>query len=161
MCLITSQKQALIAEHDLTVYKWLNVDRYSDGSVSYSAPYQKTEYILNELYTTEIGDVESNWDKCAFDTVDKKALDNLYRDSKGEISWDPDSYSGKEPADVRFIGSGFHACLTLERVKDARSSIITERRIFECTVPAGSEYYLNPSNLIVSNNIIIHKEIEE
>ena len=159
MCLITSQKQALIAEHDFTVYKWLRVDRYSDGSVSYSAPYQKTEYILNELYTTEIGDVESNWDKCAFDSADKKALDNLYKDSEGRDNWNPSWYSGDEPADVRYIGSGFHACFTLERAK-ATESIRTDKRIFECTIPAGSEYYLNPSNLIVSNNIIIHKEIE-
>ena len=159
MCLITSQKKALIAEYDLTVYKWLNVDRYSDGSVSYSAPYQKTDYILNELYTTEIADVEGNWDKCAFDNIDSKALDKLYKDSEGRDNWNPSWYSGDEPADVRYIGSGFHACLTLERAKSIE--FMSNKRIFECTVPAGSEYYLNPSNLIVSNNIIIHKEIEE
>jgi hypothetical protein len=161
MCLVTSQKKALIAEYDLTVYKWLRVEINSDGSLSYSAPYQMTDYILNELYTTGIADVEDDWDKCAFDTIDSNALNNLYRDSKGEPNWSVSWYCGDEPADLKYIGSGFHACLTLERAKDARSSILTERRIFECTIPAGSEYYLNPSNLIVSNNIIIHKEIEE
>jgi hypothetical protein len=163
MCLITAQKEALIAEQDITVYKLLKVKELErhDGSVTieYLAPYWDSHYNLGTLYKTTIKEIlEDNYcDKCAFDESDRLVLDSLFKDSDGRANWSPPCYSGKEPADAKYFGAGYHACTTMERLTGP--DYYGETKIFECTIPAGSEYYLNPSGLIISNQIIINKQI--
>jgi hypothetical protein len=117
------------------------------------------EYNLGELYTTTIEELsdDDHFDKVAFDSVDSDLLNNLFKDSKGESNWGIAWYNGDEPADLKYFGSGFHAMTTLERAENV--SNMYRFRLFECTVPAGSEYYLNPSDLIISDKIIINKQI--
>jgi hypothetical protein len=159
MCLITAQKKALIAQEDFIVYKYLRVIDEDTLQKIYRAPYHITEYNLGELYTTTIEEIsdDDHFDKVAFDSVDSDLLDNLFKDSKGERNWCIAWYNGDEPADLKYFGSGFHAMTTLERAENV--SNMHEYRLFECTVPAGSEYYLNPSDLIISDKIIINKQI--
>jgi hypothetical protein len=159
MCLITAQKQAIVAQEDFIVYKWLRVIDEDTLQKIYCAPYQYMEYNLGELYTTTIEEIsdDDHFDKVAFDCVDNALLNNLFKDSKGESNWCVAWYNGKEPADLKYFGSGFHAMTTLERAENV--SNMYEYRLFECTVPAGSEYYLNPSDLIISDKIIINKQI--
>jgi hypothetical protein len=157
MCLITAQKQALIAQDDFIVYKYLRVIGEGTLVKTYRAPYHYMEYTLGQLYTTTIGEISDDCDKVAFDHVDTMVINNLFKDSKGETNWSPSWYSGDEPADVKFFGAGFHAMTTLERAEKVSS--IECYGLFECTVPAGSEYYLNPSGLIISDKIIINKQL--
>jgi hypothetical protein len=159
MCLITAQKEALIAQEDFIVYKYLRVIEKDTLQKIYRAPYHDMEYNLGELYTTTIEKIsdDDNFDKVAFDSVDSNVLNNLFKDSKEESNWCIAWYNGDEPADVKYFGSGFHAMTTLERAE--KVSNMYEYRLFECTVPAGSEYYLNPSDLIISDKIIINKQI--
>ena len=164
MCLITAQKEAMIAEQDITVYKLLKVREYNEDNesprIEYLAPYWDFHYNLGKLYKTTIEEIskDSNWDKCAFDESDRLLLDDLFKDSEGNPNWNPSWYTGKEPAtDVKYFGAGYHACTTVERLTGP--DYYGETKIFECTVPAGSEYYLNPSDLIISDKIIINKQI--
>ena len=163
MCLVTAQKEAMIAEQDITVYKLLKVREYNKDNesprIDYYAPYWDFHYNLGELYKTTIEEIPEDHygDKCAFDESDRLVLDDLFKDSDGRANWSPSRYSGKEPAtDVKYFGAGYHACTTVERLT---ADYYGETKIFECTIPAGSEYYLNPSGLIVSNQIIINKQI--
>lgn len=162
MCLITAQKEAMIAEQDITVYKLFNVSKNVDGEKTYCSPFWYTFYQLNQLYSTTIEDVneENDADKCAFDTPDQKKLDEIFRDQYDRPNWNPIWYCGEEPADVKYIGEGFHSITTKERAICTINDGYTRRLILECTIPAGSEYYLNPSGLIVSNQIIILREVE-
>ena len=164
MCLITAQKEAIIAKQDITVYKLLKVREYNEdnGSVTiqYLAPYWDLHYNLGELYTTTIQEIPENHygDKCAFDESDRLVLNDLFKDSDGRANWNPSWYTGKEPAtDVKYFGAGYHACTTMARLTGP--DYYGESKIFKCTIPAGSEYYLNPSGLIISNQIIINKQI--
>ena len=158
MCLITAQKQALIAQEDFIVYKWLRVIGEDTLQKIYRAPYHDMQYTLGQLYTTTIEEISDVCDKVAFDDVDSKVLNDLFKDSKGDTNWCIAWYNGNEPADVKYFGSGFHAMTTLERAEKVYN--MDRFKLFECTVPAGSEYYLNPSDLIISDKIIINKEIE-
>jgi hypothetical protein len=164
MCLVTTQKEALIAEQDITVYKLLKVREYNEDyespRIEYLAPYWDFHYNLGELYKTTIEEIPEEYygDKCAFDKFDSNVLCNLFKDSEGNPNWNPSWYTGKEPAtDVKYFGAGYHACTTVERLTGP--DYYGESKIFECTIPAGSEYYLNPSGLIVSNQIIINNQI--
>lgn len=156
MCLITAQKEAMIAEQDITVYKLFNVELTPEGEKTYTSPFQYTGYRLNELYKTTIEDTD---DDAAFDEIDRNKLNEVFRDSHDRPNWHPYWYTGSEPADVKRIGQGFHAMITLERAIPVLKEWDHSRKIVECTIPAGSEYYLNPSGLIVSNQIIVLKEV--
>ena len=162
MCLITAQKEAMIAQEDITVYKLFNTDKNEKGEKIYYSPFWFTYYQLNELYTTTIKDVpeEDFHDKCAFDSPDQKKLDETFRDQYDRPNWNPIWYTGEERADIRYIGEGFHSINTKERAISTINDSYIHRVILECTIPAGSEYYLNPSGLIVSNQIIVLREVE-
>lgn len=159
MCLITAQKQAIVAQEDFIVYKYLRVIDEDTLQKICRAPYHDMEYNLGELYTTTIEEISShdNFDKVAFDTVDSNLLNILFIDSEQVPNWGISWYNGDEPADVKYFGSGFHAMTTLERAENVSNMYMY--RLFECTVPAGSEYYLNPSDLIISDKIIINKQL--
>jgi len=163
MCLVTAQKEALIVEQDITVYKLLNVyeSLRPNGSlrIDYRAPYWDLHYNLGELYTTTIQEIPEDHygDKCAFDESDRLVLDSLFKDSDGRANWNPSWYTGKEPADAKYFGQGYHACIAMARLTGP--DYYGSSKIFECTIPAGSEYYVNPSGLIISNQIIINKQM--
>ena len=57
---------------------------------------------------------------------------------------------------IRFIGPGFHACLTVPRAQ--KNSI--DHGMVLCTVPAGSLYYEDGTGLIVANKIVVDRKID-
>lgn len=132
MCLITDQLTPLLAEKDMTVYKAL--------SYSMLSPYEWFEYELGKLYETKLGESQN---KHSYDWEMTDAIIDKYG-----IDW-------KLNNKVIAIGPGFHSVLTPERLKEEINKLIVE-----CTVPAGSQYYLDLSGCIVSNKIIINKVIE-
>lgn len=134
MCLITEQQKPLIAAEDMTVYKLLRDNK---------SRHQFFEYEFDKLYQTTI---EESGEWCCADNVDSSYLDELC----------PNWFLEPFPTSLKCFGQGYHSYLTIERLK--RSSLYkSDAEIFKCTIPKGSEYYLNPTDLVISNQIIIHK----
>lgn len=127
MCLITRQKEPLIAEEDITVYKILTGRR--------AAIYYYFKYEKDLLYVT----------------VMQKALDIMPADSYVMATY----HTSK---DIISIGEGFHACTTIGRAEMLRG---VGEYIFKATIPKGSLYYKDETDLIVSDKIIIHDKITE
>ena len=135
MCLITNQKEPLVAQEDMVVYKGLTaLEDNKAGSI-----YESFSYILGQLYTTEM---QQDDDWCAADTPSVRWLDNNY----------PNWHRGEEKEHLICIGPGYHSSLTERRISYHRKS----DSIYQCTIPKGSLYYTDPTGLIVSNQIIIN-----
>ena len=140
MCLRTYQKEPEILEEDLIVYKQLEC--INDDLVS---PYQRNEIILddpiyfkwtlNVLYQTKI---EQTMDKQFADWTSQKHYTNF---------WDDES--------LLSYGPGFHSYNSKDRIKKLHGDFIT----FECLIPKGSEVYRDETGLLVSNQLIVLKEI--
>ncbi len=136
MCLVTDQQQPKIAEEDITVYKLLQ---------GMNAPCNEFTYKLGQLYKTEVKESVDRW---CYDSLDRKTLN--------------DKYGEKWPEDdtIKCFGEGFHSAVNPDRLRQTNMSSMWKAGLYECTIPKGSEYYDNPSDLVVSNQIIINKKIE-
>lgn len=150
MCLITTQKEPKIAEHDLISYKLLQEDLRP--ILFYITKDNKGffKYVLGELNKTEIK-VGGIYDWQCFGDVD---LDWVERFTQGQ-SW------SQHPDLINFT-EGFHSSFTKEPFNGVtidRVGTSPKWLMFECTIPKGSEYYENPVGLVVSNQIIINKQI--
>lgn len=138
MCLITDQQQPKIAEEDITVYKVLQ---------GMNSPYHSDfTYILGKLYKTDIQEDDSFW---CFD-----ASDNVVLASYFGIDW-------KINRKLKCFGQGFHSALSISRLRESSIAYAWRAYIYECIIPKGSKYYVNPSNLAISNQIIIKRKIEK
>lgn len=135
MCLITTQKTAKIAEEDIVVYKGL----MQLSETECKSIYQWWVYTLGQLYKTEIQE-DDEW--CAYDSKATTFLNSQFR------GWS----NGEQEHVLKCIGPGYHACITLDRLPN-------DNNIYQCTIPKGSEYYVDATGLIVSNQIIINKRI--
>lgn len=135
MCLITNQKEPFVADRDIVCYKALSE---SAGSI-----YRDFVYILGDTYETEILPAGMGYSHYAFDEEDSKAL-KLYRyvneDRLRKMS---------ELGYVSF-GQGFHSAKKKTRIK-----LDYDEFLYKCIIPKGSQYYVNPSGLMVSNKIIV------
>lgn len=132
MCLITEQQKPHIAQEDIIVYKILKKTLVS--------MYQFFQYKLGKLYHCEIK--ETNIATC-FDDRDQKILEKKYP------NWDDII------PELKYFDEGFHSAISKNRLK---SYVDDYHNIFKCTIPKGSEYYTEPSGLVVSNQIIINKK---
>lgn len=129
MCLITTQKEPLIAKKAMTVYKALSYDLLS--------PYTYYQYIPHILYETEIKN-SSEWS--CYDNVDMDYLNEKYGKA----------WSAGQVKKLKCIGAGFHSALTKERLRGE-----VGEHLYECVIPSGSSYFLDETGLCVSNRIII------
>lgn len=139
MCLITTQAKPTIAEQDIIVYKALqNINDelhppyYGVGSFHYK---------INKTYATTI--MEDKDDRCCYDDLDQVYLNNNHE------GWQ----CGGAPG-LFYYGKGYHSANTIERLDKEPMY-----NIYECIIPAGSEYYSNPTGLMVSNKIIVTGKI--
>lgn len=132
MCLITPHKEKKIAEEDMIVYKTLSPDKRS--------VLQSFLYELDKLYETEI--IKSG-DYCPADEYARHMLNGA-------------GYSCAPSSHLISISEGFHSCRTYDRATKMQDP---PERIFSCTIPKGSEYYEDLSDLLVSNKIIINEEV--
>lgn len=142
MCLITTQREPSIAVTDMVVYKALV--RVSPGLAQ--SPFVNHQYEVGVLYKTTIA--SSNRWTC-FDGVDRDVLQTL-PEYKG---WQ------RGRAGIFYYGAGFHSMLELKRCTDYCEST-SFLDAYKCTIPAGSEYYTNPSGLVVSNKIIVEGRVD-
>ena len=149
MCLITCQETPKIAEYDIHVYKLLRmIDINHVRSAYYPGPggliipgfHLPFVYTIGELYRTAL--VESS-DSTAFDGNDNIAMD-LFSDT----------------TNVKYIGSGFHAAVFFKRLLEECIQF-KDISIYGCTIPADSEYYMDVTSLIVSNQIIVDHLIKK
>lgn len=131
MCLSTLQKKPKIAEKDIICYKIM----YPLNNGIYRSIYYQMNYKLNTLYKT---------------SMKRSLLTNCY-DFKASV--DTDNYPKKS---VRYIGQGFHSAKTRKRLGDIWDSA----RLLKCIIPKGAKYYEGISDLLVSDQIILMREVK-
>ena len=140
MCLLTRQDKPIILREDKLVWKIL-IDN-NDRANSIWCVYQ---YILGEINQTEI---DLSIGVNAFDKPQRvKYLNEDYKLLDG----------------VKSIGSGFHSFTNIEECNRSFNEFTRYSslpyKIYECIIPAGSEYYEDETYLCVSNKIIIRNKI--
>lgn len=151
MCLITDQKTPFIAEKDIIVYKALIGN--NDGTAR-SVYIFNHEYILEKLYKTTIKSSTSQYS--SLDNEDSEKIDKAYN-----LRRSPYAMSRRDAVlngELMSYTQGFHSALDKNRLRN-EPNYSSNVSIFECTIPEGSEYYTNPSGLVISNAIIINKPI--
>jgi hypothetical protein len=136
MCLVTDKLDKNIAKEDMVVYKIL-CRKMSFGEIIIHSPYIYFPYEINKLYKTEI----------------KETKDFSYYDSQVGDYY----FSSKNKKSFKSFDEGFHSAKTVERLNDVW--LKSGKSIYECIIPAGSEYYEDNTDLIVSNQIIITNKI--
>lgn len=145
MCLVTNQLEPKIATEDIIVYKKMNEHKDSGTIWSY---HQDFQYELGKLYKTEIKESE---DISVLDYEAKRDYENFYKGFNSNF--------GENIIDdtLKCFGEGFHSYKRKER-GDIR--FWSKAFLYECIIPKGSEYYEDCSNLLVSNQLIIVKKVE-
>ena len=137
MCLITTQKTALIADEDITVFKVLTQNQ---GSI-----YQSFKYELGVEYTEKI---EHSDEWCCLGILDIEWLHSNY----------PNGW--KRHADLICLGEGFHSIDSLETAKKVLKEEYESTKIFECTIPKGSEYYKDAVGFMISSSLIVNNQLK-
>ena len=156
MCLITKQKEPIVLEKDMVVYKLGGkvvvykigeVATTSTGSVEIMRTvHQVHEYILGELNTTEI--------RC---TERDRETASLY-DNKALLHYHSALFkNGYLLSHFISIGPGFHWATTVERIL---AGISGEEDIYKCIVPAGSQVYFDETHLGVSDKLIVKENLK-
>ena len=142
MCLITEQKNPLIAKRKITVYKVLSLDYTPFFHLLHE---NKFKYNFNELYETEIKES----DEWTFSAV----LDRNYIKKKFGDCW-------VLHKDLICLGQGFHSINTIRKIRIISANFFGRAVLCECTIPKGAEYYKDKVGNIISNKLIINKQIE-
>jgi len=146
MCLITlADKKVQIATEDITVYKYLDIseDDYIVGKAYIKSPYNDFTWEMNTLYETEL---------VILPFIDTDSDNNILYGDKIAADY-YEAFMNREPNNkLIVVTEGFHSYFTLERAK-------SKSCIFEAVIPAGSEYLLDETGLVVSNKVKIIKEL--
>lgn len=146
MCLITNQKEPLIAEEDMVVYKLLRKE-----GLEIKAPFNDFHYRLNERFDTEI---KESTEIRPFDVEDERNLIKLLGDSFYYLDLSKIKAKG-----FMSIGRGFHSAAYVDRIISNEYGDIS---IYKCIIPKGSKFYMSYyKDLIVSSSIIIIERIQE
>ena len=159
MCLITKQKEPIVLEKDMVVYKLGGkvvvykigeVATTSTGSVEIMRTvHQAHAYILGKLNTTEIRCTERDRETASL--YDNKALLHY------QLHYHSDLFkNGYLLSHFISIGPGFHWATTVERIL---AGISGEEDIYKCIVPAGSQVYFDETHLGVSDKLIVKELI--
>lgn len=130
MCLVTTDATIKIAKKDMIVYKL--------GTMSFSGKYfisemQNYTYLLGVLNTCVISEPDA----------DGQYYDQLVFDYYQDLS------------NKKYITIGFHSAKKKDRL-----SGYSFTQIVKCTIPKGSQYIEDKTGLVVSNQIIINKEVK-
>ena len=136
MCLITKNKQKYIATEDMVVYKTLR--EIDENRIC--SEHMNFTYTLNKLYIEEMLPSDDicfydSWASMKYNTATSKATDDVQ--SNVAIC----------------IGQGFHFMTEYKRAFN--DALYSDIDVYKCIIPKGSEYYLDNSDLGVSNQIII------
>lgn len=132
MCLITEQKVALIAENDIKCFKKVIIIKDSITSVYYNF-----KWSYNKVFKTKL------------------VVKNIKNDSKARYydHVSQDYYTNLFPSELlQCISEGFHSFLNIRSVWKYEPLGTT---IVQAIIPKGSEYFIDKTGLIVSNQLII------
>ncbi len=130
MCLVTKQKEALIAENDIPIWKLLTKEKLG---YFFSFP-----YIFNTVYQT----------KMKIDNIPVNYFDNVVADYYNFKDFIEDSKT------LTHIHEGLHSFIDKERIKNYRSNhLCINSIVVEGIIPKGSLYYIDYTGLVVSNQI--------
>ena len=144
MCLITEQKTPFIAKEDIKVYKLMESDLYSY--------FQYFKYEIGKLFETEIKESTNKaWNSCC--ELDKNYLIKKYKCKFKELKFN---------TNLACFSEGFHSAKSLDVCKGILDEFDDEDDCFfyEATIPKGAEYYRDGVGFIISNKLIINKEIK-
>lgn len=148
MCLITRNPKQ-IATEDITCYKVLNEDLTSI--------YHQHQYALNTKYEQPIEE-DNNWlvvDSYGVESL-KNEIISLGILEKDELHSFNNAKMKLYQNGFRCYGKGFHSFASVRRA--IRSRIEHEQVLYNCIIPAGSEYIIDNNECIISNQIIITKQ---
>lgn len=143
MCLIIERQPPKIAKEDFAVYKVLTTEG--------SACIQSFHYEMNKLYSTNIEECND------FSVADEKSLQYIRK--KYGIHWSAKHV--RDSFNLISLGVGYHSCNTPERAKSLKEEYGYYFTIFIAIIPKDSQYYEDPTGLIVSNQIIIKHKYDE
>lgn len=138
MCLITYKQDVKITNRDIIVYKALH-HRYS--------PHMGTHYEVDLEYDSELKfevDIHSPADNIAGEWLRR------YSPLNGDIE-----------QSLICVSEGLHSITNVKRAidysKDYYNGGISNKKltIYEATIPAGSQYVMDETGLIVSNKLIV------
>jgi hypothetical protein len=138
MCLIKQKGEAQVAVEDITTYKILD---------NFRSLYYPFKYEPKRLYSTEMKE-DKDWIVADSDAED--ALEEEYGEKWRESHKD----------ELMIIGQGYHSCKTIGRAERLKLGYGGICHIYVCTIPKGSLYYEDISDLVVSNQIVIDKILE-
>jgi hypothetical protein len=165
MCLATTQFEPLIAEKDITVFKIVTKKLRNAYYGNHSFQYE-----LNKLYKTDIKPSEPTIGLGLFNSIEIKwVLGYLGLIKDGELVTEEAAVMNlvKNSSELQLLGAGFHSFAemelknTIENFGERGNPSLRngDEIIVECTIPKGSEYYTNPVNLFVSNQIIVNRTL--
>jgi len=170
MCLIIDKgKRIKIAKADITCYKVLSIAKYepigiivrrledSDKIMKFNSNFRGNfTYNKGVVAESEITKLKPSQHFAYFD--DKENLD--YGDLH-KVYYENDNYNDEgKKAVLKLVdvySEGLHSALTLERI-DSYGDF--ECVICECTIPKGSKYLQNKSDLFISNKLIVNKIVK-
>ena len=151
MCLITKQREAVVAAADIVVYKLFIRDSLTTLHRNYT-------YESDGVHQTEF-----TFSDDLFVPLDYKVDDWLwetYPDLRPD--WSAGAYHLSDAAGCISVQQGFHSYGSTERAKYNKTDQYLQDEsnvvIRACIIPTGSLYYEDETGLLVSNQIII-KEI--
>lgn len=153
MCLITEQQEPIILKEDLIVYKLLEVSM----SGSLHSWFFSKRWELGELYEV---DIEESTDHGWHDAEVLKVYTGYKFSSMGSNSNAVtliDEFINSIGTKYKCFGPGFHSCTTIERAQMTKYS---KDSLFEAVIPKGSEVYFDKSGLVISNKLMIKREIK-
>jgi len=131
MCLVTTDATIRIAKTNMIVYK---IGAMSPKGKYFYSEMQEYRYTLGELNSCDISKPEN---------------DGLYYDVISSEYYE-------EMPNKQYISRGFHSARKKERF--VHSYFFTD--VVKCTIPKGSQYIKDKTGLIVSNQIIINKQVK-
>lgn len=160
MCLIIPhEQQPVVLTEDMTVYKKVSYNPYNQGRehrpevvTHVYGHFQPFSYKLGERYTTAILPTKD------FIPFDMEELEHIKEKYHKDGWWD---------SNLTSYGPGFHSCkvqgrlLKNELSDDAKAKSLTDLCIVECTIPAGSTIYTSETGLVVSDNIVVNRILED
>ena len=141
MCLVTKQRRAKIAKKDITCYKRLHPDLRSY--------YQNFKYSVGVLVTREL--------RVEYNIKDWFPLDSHVAIVYGDPMYMKGSFMFSDRNEIlrtksaNQISDGLHASLSIDRIGGVS--------VYEFVIPAGSEYFIDKTGLIVSNQIMLVNDI--
>lgn len=154
MCLPTKQQRPIKIKKDLTVYKLVKI---SSNKKLVRSEMQNFLYEIGIKYESEI-----SISKRVLILYDDKLINAMGFD--GILPMEKEEIAERE--NWSFIDIGFHSALKPSRFEDGLEywknyPVDVKAAVAECTVPKGSLIYKGPTGLIVSNQIIINKILED